>query len=104
MTAAVILAGLAPIMIGSGTGSEVMRRIAAPMLGGMITAPLVSMVLIPALYVLWKRKEFAINEPINRTPGKQSTGIIKKIMSWRPNLRPGKKKRSESWEDLQRKL
>ncbi len=56
MTAAVILAGLLPIMLGSGTGSEVMRRIAAPMLGGMVTAPLVSMVLIPVLYVMWQRR------------------------------------------------
>jgi Cu(I)/Ag(I) efflux system membrane protein CusA/SilA len=54
MTAAVILAGLFPIMSGTGTGSEVMQRIAAPMLGGMITAPLVSMVLIPVLYVMWR--------------------------------------------------
>jgi Cu(I)/Ag(I) efflux system membrane protein CusA/SilA len=54
MTAAVILAGLLPIMTGTGTGSEVMRRIAAPMLGGMITAPLVSMVLIPVLYIMWR--------------------------------------------------
>jgi Cu(I)/Ag(I) efflux system membrane protein CusA/SilA len=54
MTAAVILAGLFPIMTGSGAGSEVMRRIAAPMLGGMITAPLVSMVLIPVLYIMWR--------------------------------------------------
>ena len=58
MTAAVVLAGLLPIMLGSGTGSEVMRRIAAPMLGGMITAPLVSMVLIPVLYVLWKGRDY----------------------------------------------
>lgn len=58
MTAAVILAGLLPIMLGEGTGSEVMQRIAAPMLGGMITAPLVSMVLIPALFMLWKRREW----------------------------------------------
>lgn len=57
MTAAVIIAGLVPIMIGEGTGSEVMQRIGAPMLGGMITAPLVSMVLIPALYYLWKSRE-----------------------------------------------
>jgi Cu(I)/Ag(I) efflux system membrane protein CusA/SilA len=57
MTAAVILAGLFPIMTGSGTGSEVMRRIAAPMLGGMITAPLVSMVLIPVLYVMWRGRQ-----------------------------------------------
>jgi len=54
MTAAVILAGLFPIMTGTGAGSEVMQRIAAPMLGGMITAPLVSMVLIPVLYIMWR--------------------------------------------------
>ena len=54
MTAAVIIAGLLPIMIGSGTGSEVMKRIAAPMIGGMITAPLVSLFLIPVLYLLWR--------------------------------------------------
>ena len=54
MTAAVIIAGLMPIMFGSGTGSEVMRRIAAPLVGGMVTAPLVSMLLIPVLYLWWK--------------------------------------------------
>ena len=58
MSAAVVIAGLIPIMMGSGTGSEVMQRIAAPMLGGMITAPLVSMVLIPVLYMLWKGRQF----------------------------------------------
>jgi Cu(I)/Ag(I) efflux system membrane protein CusA/SilA len=55
MTVAVILAGLFPIMWGSGTGSEVMQRIAAPMVGGMITAPLLSMLLIPAVYLLMHR-------------------------------------------------
>jgi Cu(I)/Ag(I) efflux system membrane protein CusA/SilA len=55
MTVAVIVAGLLPIMWGSGTGSEVMRRIAAPMVGGMITAPLLSMFVIPALYLLIRR-------------------------------------------------
>jgi Cu(I)/Ag(I) efflux system membrane protein CusA/SilA len=54
MTAAVIIAGLLPIMFGSGTGSEVMRRIAAPLVGGMVTAPLVSMFVIPLLYLWWK--------------------------------------------------
>ena len=57
MTATVIIAGLLPIMIGSGTGSEVMKRIAAPMVGGMITAPLVSMVLLPVLYSLWQQRK-----------------------------------------------
>lgn len=57
MTAAVIIAGLLPIMIFTSTGSEVMQRIAAPMIGGMITAPLVSMILIPVLFFLWKNKQ-----------------------------------------------
>ncbi len=52
MTVAVILAGLFPLFIGSGAGSEVMQRIAAPMIGGMVTAPLLSMLVIPAAYRL----------------------------------------------------
>ena len=55
MTVAVILAGLFPILIGTGAGSEVMSRIAAPMVGGMITAPLLSMFLLPAAYLLMRR-------------------------------------------------
>jgi Cu(I)/Ag(I) efflux system membrane protein CusA/SilA len=62
MTAAVILAGLLPIMLGGGTGSEVMSRIAAPMLGGMVTAPLVSMVIIPILYVMWRGREIRLRK------------------------------------------
>jgi copper/silver efflux system protein len=58
MTVAVIIAGLLPIMWGSGTGSEVMRRIAAPMVGGMITAPLLSMFVIPAAYLLIHRRRW----------------------------------------------
>jgi Cu(I)/Ag(I) efflux system membrane protein CusA/SilA len=56
MTVAVIIAGLIPIMIGSGSGSEVMQRIAAPMIGGMITAPLLSMLVVPAAYLLLRRR------------------------------------------------
>jgi Cu(I)/Ag(I) efflux system membrane protein CusA/SilA len=56
MTAAVIVAGLLPIMFDTGAGSEVMKRIAAPMVGGMLSAPLVSLFLIPALYSIWKRR------------------------------------------------
>jgi len=52
MTVAVIVAGLLPIMLGEGTGAEVMQRIAAPMVGGMITAPLLSMIVLPAAYYL----------------------------------------------------
>ncbi|CAJ5156153.1 CzcA family heavy metal efflux protein [Burkholderia pseudomallei] len=56
MTVAVVLAGLVPIMIGHGSGSEVMQRIAAPMVGGMVTAPLLSMFVIPAAWLLLQRR------------------------------------------------
>mgnify|MGYP002062609720 CR=1 FL=1 len=56
MTVAVIVAGLIPIFIGTGAGSEVMQRIAAPMIGGMITAPLLSLFVIPVVYLLWKSR------------------------------------------------
>ena len=56
MTVAVILAGLFPILIGTGGGSEVMQRIAAPMVGGMLSAPLLSMLVIPAAYRLLERR------------------------------------------------
>jgi len=56
MTVAAIIAGLLPIMLGSGTGSEVMRRIAAPMVGGMVSATLLTLVVIPAVFLLWKQK------------------------------------------------
>lgn len=56
MTVAVILAGLLPILFASGTGSEVMSRIAAPMVGGMVTAPLLSMLVVPAAFLLMRRR------------------------------------------------
>jgi Cu(I)/Ag(I) efflux system membrane protein CusA/SilA len=55
MTVAAIIAGLLPIMLGSGTGSEVMRRIAAPMVGGMVSATLLTLVVIPAVFLIWKQ-------------------------------------------------
>ena len=55
MTVAVIIAGLLPIMFGSGTGSEVMQRIAAPMVGGMVTASMLSMLVVPAVFLLMQR-------------------------------------------------
>ncbi|HGK6888221.1 efflux RND transporter permease subunit [Pseudomonas aeruginosa] len=59
MTVAVIVAGLLPILWGSGTGSEVMSRIAVPMVGGMLTAPLLSLCVIPAAYWLLRRRSLA---------------------------------------------
>ncbi len=56
MTVAATIGGLLPIMFSSGTGSEVMRRIAAPMVGGMISATILTLVVIPALFLLWRRR------------------------------------------------
>lgn len=55
MTVAAIIVGLLPIMIGGGTGSEIMRRIAAPMVGGIVTATLLSLLVLPAVYYLWQQ-------------------------------------------------
>lgn len=55
MTVTAIIAGLLPIMFGDGTGSEVMRRIAAPMVGGMISATVLALLVVSAVYFLWQR-------------------------------------------------
>jgi Cu(I)/Ag(I) efflux system membrane protein CusA/SilA len=62
MTVAAIIAGLLPIMLGSGTGSEVMRRIAAPMVGGMVSATILTLVVIPALFLFWREKQLNLGE------------------------------------------
>lgn len=54
MTVVAIMAGLLPILWGSGTGSEVMKRIAAPMVGGMVSSTILTLVVIPAIYTLWR--------------------------------------------------
>jgi Cu(I)/Ag(I) efflux system membrane protein CusA/SilA len=68
MTVAVIVAGLIPIMWSEGAGSEVMQRIAAPMIGGMLTAPLLSMFVIPAAYLLMTRRRSSISTCPRATP------------------------------------
>lgn len=60
MTVAVIIAGLVPILLGGGTGSEIMSRIAAPMVGGMLTAPLLSLFVIPAAYRVMRRRHLPV--------------------------------------------
>jgi Cu(I)/Ag(I) efflux system membrane protein CusA/SilA len=57
MTVATVVAGLLPIMYGSGTGAQIMQRIAAPMVGGMVSAVLLTLILVPAVYFLWRRRE-----------------------------------------------
>ncbi len=74
MTVAVIIAGLLPIMWGSGTGSELMRRIAAPMVGGMVTAPLLSMFVVPAAYFLMRRRRLAKQARLPQEPSTPLAG------------------------------
>ncbi len=62
MTVAAIIAGLLPIMLGSGTGSEVMRRIAAPMVGGMVSATILTLIVIPALFLIWRSRSLHLTE------------------------------------------
>lgn len=62
MTVATIVIGLLPIMLGTGTGSEVMQRIAAPMFGGMISATVLTLILLPAIFYLWKSKTLKLSE------------------------------------------
>jgi Cu(I)/Ag(I) efflux system membrane protein CusA/SilA len=66
MTVAVVLAGLIPIMLGHGAGSEVMQRIAAPMVGGMVTAPILSMLVIPAAWLLLQRRRVRREHPAHQ--------------------------------------
>jgi Cu(I)/Ag(I) efflux system membrane protein CusA/SilA len=82
MTVATILAGLLPILLGGGAGAEVMQRIAAPMVGGMISAPLLSMLVIPAAYRLLKRHSL-------RTPANGSPTPLEQIGHVRNEHRPG---------------
>jgi Cu(I)/Ag(I) efflux system membrane protein CusA/SilA len=56
MTVTAIIAGLLPILFNTGTGSEVMQRIAVPLVGGMLTSAVLTLVVIPAIYVLVKRR------------------------------------------------
>jgi Cu(I)/Ag(I) efflux system membrane protein CusA/SilA len=59
MTACATIAGLLPIMYGTGTGSEVVSRIAAPMVGGMLSAVVLTLLVLPAVYLLWKQTELS---------------------------------------------
>ena len=64
MTVGVILAGLVPILFSHGAGSDIMKRIAAPMVGGVITSEILELTIYPAIYLLWKRRKLnaAVNE------------------------------------------
>lgn len=79
MTVLTVIIGLIPIMYGSGTGSEVMQRIAAPMIGGMSSALLLTLLVLPAIFKLWKSRELNtnINTNTNTTASLNSSSITK---------------------------
>ena len=66
MTVSAIIAGLLPIMLGSGTGSEIMRRIAAPMVGGMLSATILTLIVIPAVFLIWKERKIVSQHQLNK--------------------------------------
>jgi copper/silver efflux system protein len=70
MTVLAIMAGLVPILWSEGTGADVMKRIAAPMVGGMVTSTILTLVVIPAIYSLWKERELArrVHPPEGESP------------------------------------
>jgi Cu(I)/Ag(I) efflux system membrane protein CusA/SilA len=57
MTVATTLIGLLPVMYGSGAGSQIMKRIAAPMVGGLVSSAIMTLIIIPVIYFLWKIRE-----------------------------------------------
>ena len=68
MTVFAAMIGLLPIMWSTGTGADLMKRIAAPMVGGLVTSFLMELLVYPAVYFLWKRKEFQRAEPSAASP------------------------------------
>jgi Cu(I)/Ag(I) efflux system membrane protein CusA/SilA len=79
MTVTAIIGGLLPIFWGHGTGSEVMRRIAAPMIGGMVSATILTLLVIPAVYSLWRERALARAEAASRAEGE--TGLALPVPS-----------------------
>ncbi|OQW32417.1 MAG: hypothetical protein A4E20_13885 [Nitrospira sp. SG-bin2] len=62
MTVAAIMGGVLPIMWTTGTGADVMKRIAAPMIGGMVSSTVLTLLVIPVLYAVWRSRSLPANE------------------------------------------
>ena len=75
MTVTAIIAGLLPILWGDGTGASVMKRIAAPMVGGMISSTVLTLVVIPAVYSLWKQRSLVAAERVPALPRASDVGV-----------------------------
>ena len=80
MTVGVILAGLIPIMFSHGTGADVMKRIAAPMIGGVITSEILELTIYPAIYLLWKGRKFKINKAFSHEKSLTISHILSIIL------------------------
>ena len=78
MTVAAIMLGLLPALWSHGTGAEVMQRIAAPMVGGMVTSTILTLVVIPVLYYLWRRRRLADSggDDFDQRPGSRAEGLF----------------------------
>jgi Cu(I)/Ag(I) efflux system membrane protein CusA/SilA len=79
MTVAAIMLGLLPALWSHGTGAEVMQRIAAPMVGGMVTSTILTLVVIPALYYLWRRRGLKQLRPGDVTTSIEARPLEKNI-------------------------
>ncbi len=78
MTVAAIIAGLLPILWGDGAGASVMKRIAAPMVGGMVSSTVLTLIVIPAVYALWKGRQ--VREPrFDSTPARHISVVDRAI-------------------------
>ncbi|HWE43366.1 MAG TPA: CusA/CzcA family heavy metal efflux RND transporter [Gemmatimonadaceae bacterium] len=89
MTVTAIMAGLLPILWGNGTGASVMKRIAAPMVGGMISSTVLTLVVIPAVYSLWKERGVRKAAPGTPNAGRGMEGAVKDGFESFPFARPG---------------
>ena len=84
MTVTAIIAGLLPILWGHGTGASVMKRIAAPMVGGMISSTLLTLIVIPAIYSLWRARQI---QPVARSPREPAmAGLVPSTQTQSPSL------------------
>jgi len=66
MTVSVILAGLIPIMFSHGAGSDIMKRIAAPMIGGVVTSTILELIIYPAIYMIWQTREMTRERAVDK--------------------------------------
>jgi Cu(I)/Ag(I) efflux system membrane protein CusA/SilA len=89
MTVTAIMAGLVPILWSQGTGADVMKRIAAPMVGGMITSTVLTLLVIPAIYSLWREREVVqLQRRVSRTEESENIAASRRTESLTRRILP----------------